>query len=494
MFMGQVVPWLCEKIKGFILEAMGIAAQCLHGVRVCVIPRPENGFKPLALHRRPLAVVAGILLITKALALATIALTPLPAELSTITSARIVQLTNQERARTGLNELTVNDLLTEAARKKAQDMLDKDYFAHVSPSGVTPWFWMSKVSYSYQVAGENLAIDFVEAENVVAAWMVSPTHRDNILHPDYIETGVAALTGEFEGGTSTVVVHMFGLPQGAQAPVQEPVPTGAPAVAPAVTSETPKSAPVAAAPAVPEVIVLGHDLLDRQAGNTIQGELKLQIEGAPGITVSVLVNNQTQAKRTLDAVGISKLTLLLSDFPDGEIVVKAFAENAAGRRSGYSASQVFIKDTKGPQVEKEALAFIASPATDEPVAWLRVPEGDYTSVGVTTGEEQLIYDPEEAVVVSLGKIATLVLSDAVGNVQVISDLTLAPSFYTERDTMYLENPARFSGLAQRVALTVAIVVLLLLTLAIVIRINIQHPRMIARASLIVLLALIMLFI
>lgn len=477
---------------------MGIAAQCLHGVRVCVIPRPENNFRPYALHRRPLAVVAGLLLITKALALVTITLTPLSAELSTITSARIVQLTNQERSRAGLNELTVNASLTEAARQKAQNMLDEDYFAHISPSGVTPWFWMSKVGYGYQVAGENLAIDFVEAENVVTAWMASPTHRDNILHPDYIETGIAALTGEFEGGTSTVVVHMFGLPQGAQAPAQTPVPTGAPAV----MAETLKPAPVIVArPAVPEVIVLGPDrpagqagLPDRQAGNTIRDELELRIEGTPGMTVNILVNNQMRAKRTLDAAGISKLTMLLNDLPDGEIAVKAFAENAAGARSDYSASQVITKDTKGPQVEKEALAFIASPATDESVALLRVPEGDYTTVGVATDEGQLIYNPEESVIVSLGKIASLVLSDAVGNVQVISSLTLAPSFYTERDAMYLENPARFSDLSQRVALTVAIIVLLLLTLAILIRINIQHPRMIAHASLVVLLALIMLFI
>ncbi|MFH1353680.1 MAG: CAP domain-containing protein [bacterium] len=460
---------------------MGIAAKCLHGARVCIIPRPENNFKPYALHRRPLAVVAGILLLTKILALGAVALMPLPAELSIITSARIIELTNNKRAEAGLNRLTVNAALTDAARQKAQNMLDEDYFAHISPSGVTPWFWMNKVGYSYQVAGENLAIDFVEAERVVAAWMASPTHKDNIMHPDYIEAGVAALTGEFEGGTSTVVVHMFGLPQGAQAPTQTPVakkPKAAePTVAPAITEKM---------PAVPKVTPLNN-------GSIIKNELTLQLEGTPETTVSVLINNQVRAKYVLSAVGVGKLTVQLADIPDGEIVVKAMAENTEGGQSGFSTVQAFTKDTQGPKIDKEALMFIASPATDTPIALLQAPEESFASLSVMVGGEKKVYKPQEAVVVPLDEVVTFSLSDEVGNTQVIDSLVLAPAFYTERDPVYVTSTARFSGLSRRVNLVIMAIMLILLALAIVIRINIQHPRMIAHASLVVLLALIILF-
>ncbi len=189
---------------------MGTYAQALHGLKVCVIPNPDNDFRPLALRHQSLSAVTALLLVAKIAAASLIAILPIPAELSTITSARIVELTNARRKQVGLGTLAANSALASAAAQKAQDMLDKDYFAHISPAGVTPWFWMAKVGYEYEVAGENLAIDFIEAEDVVAAWLASPTHKDNMLLPAYTETGVAVATGEFQGGTSIVVVHMFG--------------------------------------------------------------------------------------------------------------------------------------------------------------------------------------------------------------------------------------------------------------------------------------------
>ena len=104
-------------------------------------------------------------------------------------------------------------------------MLANQYFAHISPSGVTPWFWMKKSAYSYSVAGENLAIDFVDAEDVVTAWFNSPTHKANMLSKEYTETGVAVVSGSFQGGTSIIVVHMFGLPQNSAPAVAQATPT-----------------------------------------------------------------------------------------------------------------------------------------------------------------------------------------------------------------------------------------------------------------------------
>ncbi len=471
---------------------MGIAARYLHGARVCVIPHPENGFKPLALRRRSLAAVAGILLLAKTVALSTAALMPLPAELSTITTARITELTNQRREGAGLNPLAVNPKLSEAARWKARDMLDHDYFAHISPSGTTPWLWISKADYKYQVAGENLAIDFVQAERVVEAWMASPTHRENIMHPDYTETGVAVMTGEFEGGTSTVVVHMFGRPLGAAAPASEPGEAQRTAAESRTAGEQeagtlpPAEAEAAAPPpAVPEIIIMNE-------GKTVRNELKLQLNGHPGDLVTVILNGETRGQTTLDAAGISQLTLNIRDVPDGPVTVKARAANSAGRRSPYSETHTLAKDTQGPRLPRDSLVFVASPATDSPSVLLILPGDGYASAAVRTRDTQLELKAQPSAAVPLDNSLAVTLSDEAGNQQIISHFNLSPSFYTERDPHYLEKTARLSRLARWLALSASVVILLLLGAAIVIRINIQHPRMIAHTSLLLVLAAVLL--
>ena len=44
--------------------------------------------------------------------------------------------------------------------------------------------------------------------------MASPSHRANILDPDFAEIGVTVVSGEFSGSNTTVVVQMFGAKAG----------------------------------------------------------------------------------------------------------------------------------------------------------------------------------------------------------------------------------------------------------------------------------------
>ena len=92
------------------------------------------------------------------------------------------------------------------------DMFAKQYWAHVSADGKQPWDFISDAGYSYTVAGENLARDFQHADQVVEAWMASPTHKANILHEKYTEIGIAVVEGNLEGIETTLVVQMFGNP------------------------------------------------------------------------------------------------------------------------------------------------------------------------------------------------------------------------------------------------------------------------------------------
>ena len=129
---------------------------------------------------------------------------------SEITEEKMLELTNKARTEYGLPSLSVDSKLQEAARNKAKDMFDNQYFEHISPQGVTPWYWFDKAGYDYLYAAENLALDFSTAEGVHSALMKSTGHRENILGANYKEIGVAVLSGNFQGRQSIIVVEEFG--------------------------------------------------------------------------------------------------------------------------------------------------------------------------------------------------------------------------------------------------------------------------------------------
>ena len=129
---------------------------------------------------------------------------------STITTEELINLTNQERQKNGLQELKLNPVLVNAATKKAADMINKNYWAHTSPEGKTPWSFFKEVEYQYLYAGENLARDFQDSDSVIKAWMNSPTHRDNILSSRYRDIGIVVIHDTFQGQETTLVVQMFG--------------------------------------------------------------------------------------------------------------------------------------------------------------------------------------------------------------------------------------------------------------------------------------------
>ncbi|MFA4818109.1 MAG: CAP domain-containing protein [Parcubacteria group bacterium] len=132
------------------------------------------------------------------------------ASASLITAEKIVELANNERASQDLPGLVINADLAKAAEDKLADMFKKNYFEHTSPAGLTPWHWLEKNNYEYKYAGENLAMNFVSAENQHKAWMESPTHRANILNTRYQEIGVAVGQGSINGRETIVAVEEFG--------------------------------------------------------------------------------------------------------------------------------------------------------------------------------------------------------------------------------------------------------------------------------------------
>ena len=134
----------------------------------------------------------------------------IPTAFAAVSSGSLVSLVNSSRSQAGLATLSTNGQLESAASAKAADMFLNQYFAHTSPQGKTPWDFIGATGYSYVYGGENLAIGYTDAGELHNAWMNSPSHRENIMNPNFREIGIASASGDYEGSPTTIVVQMFG--------------------------------------------------------------------------------------------------------------------------------------------------------------------------------------------------------------------------------------------------------------------------------------------
>lgn len=104
--------------------------------------------------------------------------------------AEVIRLVNEIRVQNGLSALKTNWELSRVARYKSQDMVDKHYFSHTSPTYGTPFEMIRAFGLSYRAAGENIAYGQSTPQAVVTAWMNSSGHRANILNSAYTQIGV----------------------------------------------------------------------------------------------------------------------------------------------------------------------------------------------------------------------------------------------------------------------------------------------------------------
>ena len=103
---------------------------------------------------------------------------------------QVVKLTNNERAKAGLQPLKLNDRLVDAAQDHSDDMAKDDFFSHTGVDGSSVSDRVKASGYQYSTTGENIAAGQTTAAAVVRGWMNSPGHRANILNPNYTEIGV----------------------------------------------------------------------------------------------------------------------------------------------------------------------------------------------------------------------------------------------------------------------------------------------------------------
>lgn len=201
-------------------------------MKLTFFPHKANQYRPHLIRRYGIAVVV-LLVISMQLGYNLATTGRVLGVKEPISAVSLLDDTNIQRVADNLPPLTMNDQLSQAAFLKAQNMFKEQYWAHVSPSGITPWHWFGEAGYNYSYAGENLAKNFSSADAATLAWMASSEHRANILDAHYTQVGFAVVDGTIDGKPTSLIVALYGEPvattasvAGVQAPHNNAAPTG----------------------------------------------------------------------------------------------------------------------------------------------------------------------------------------------------------------------------------------------------------------------------
>lgn len=109
-------------------------------------------------------------------------------------SDQVLRLVNL--ARFGVGAVAVDPELAAIAEEYACTMITNGFFGHTDPAtGVGLAERAIDSGYNYLAVGENLAAGIGSPQEVVDAWLASPTHRDIMLDPAFSRTGIAVRYG-----------------------------------------------------------------------------------------------------------------------------------------------------------------------------------------------------------------------------------------------------------------------------------------------------------
>lgn len=407
-----------------------------HHLRNAFVPHEGNDHQPHALRHKALTAYAVVIILLKVVVSGFLIIYPGPSATANLTPDTIVQLTNRTRTDREVGTLKQNAKLANAAQLKAEDMLNKGYFAHVSPAKVTPWYWFKKAGYVYASAGENLAMDFVTAEDLTEAWLASPGHRKNLLNPKYVDIGVAVASGKINGLSTTVVVQFFGAsvqpkqqPKAVAkvTPVKPPVPTQPSPIAVQAKSPPPAPQPVLGETSEPKVLPLKPRMTSPQESKVL-GTARPWIGGEAQTNTKVwLFRDGVKFGETIsDENGYFRFQPTV-DLPDGALDLTAVAVNENGL-SDPSDPLVVTIDTQPPSASLASTVILPSFVTPgaysvfgtlqgQDVAEARVMIGSENKVLATTAgtffSELTPKRGEEANSIDIE------LKDAIGNVSVV---------------------------------------------------------------------------
>lgn len=211
VFLWQTSYTIHTVVKKQTKKSLSTPRKIHRHIKLAIIPHKDNDYRPHMIRRY--GIMSIILLLFVTYGANNYANTgDVLGQQANITPSALLKTINKAREDNNLGDLQINSQLNQAAYAKAQDMFEKQYWSHVSPTGIQPWKWMNDAKYNYSHAGENLAKGFSSSSAVTAAWMASPEHRANVLGSDYRDVGFAIVEGELQGKDTVLVVSMYGDP------------------------------------------------------------------------------------------------------------------------------------------------------------------------------------------------------------------------------------------------------------------------------------------
>jgi hypothetical protein len=326
-----------------------------HHLRNAFLPHEGNNFHPHLLRWPWVHALSAIVITVKVVAILGVSLYAGQAHQSSVTPSAITQLSNQARKAQGQAGLKTNSALTKAAQAKAKDMISNDYFAHISPKRVTPWYWFSQAGYRYTSAGENLAIDYVNSEDVIQAWLNSPSHRKNLLNSKYQDIGVAVATGEINGTTSVIVVQMFGTPTKSTSKVVTTAPKQVPNVA-TTKQQLAATHPVVLGQSTPTSTLPQPTISSPMADSVVHGAPTFVGLAEAGSTVVITEASKILESQTVPTNGVFSITLPPT-LSDGRHVV-TITSSARGQHT--STTLPIHIDQVAPQIDPEKSIILPS--------------------------------------------------------------------------------------------------------------------------------------
>lgn len=179
------------------------------------IPHEGNNFHPHILHTKRTVFYGLSFLLSKGIIIFLVALFPVSVfTLPDVVAGerkKIIDSTNELRAQYGLAPLQSEMKLFSSSEARAVDMAQNEYFDHIGPDDQDLNYFLTKANYDYYVAGENLAMGFVDADDIVKAWEESISHRDNLIDTQYKDFGLSIQPGRYQSQDTIFTVLHFGL-------------------------------------------------------------------------------------------------------------------------------------------------------------------------------------------------------------------------------------------------------------------------------------------
>lgn len=114
-----------------------------------------------------------------------------PPQATLTENLKLTALTNRYREEENLGAVRLDPQLSQIALLFARDMMNRNYFDHVTPDGVTMSERLQNGHILFRAAGENIAKGQRDEDAVMIAWMNSPGHRRNIMNGRYGKIGFA---------------------------------------------------------------------------------------------------------------------------------------------------------------------------------------------------------------------------------------------------------------------------------------------------------------